>query len=153
MINRPKVLENIIEHLTGSVRKKITAIIILPVVLSLILVLAGSYIIYAENIILIVVRMEREWLNVNLNGFKYLNKYIITEDKEVLKLALDNLESGYKINRIGPEMKALSEGKEIDRENLAKQMNEIFDSVTYEEATGVIHLIGLLGKHEYVKIL
>lgn len=153
MINKLKALEKITEHLTGSVRKKITAIIILPVVLSLILVLAGSYIIYAQNIILVIVRMEREWLNVNLNGFKYFNKYIITGDKEVLKLSLDNLESGYRINRVGPKMKALSEGKETDRELLAKQMDEAFVSVTYEEATGVIRLIGLLGEHNYVKIL
>jgi len=153
MIKNQNLLKKIIFYLTGSVRKKITAIILLPFVLSLILVLAGTYIIYAENVILVIVRLEREWLNVNLNGFKYLNKYIVTGDKEVLSLSLKNLESGYKINRIGPQIKALSEGKEIKRKELAKQMDEAFTSCTYKEALGVISLVGLTGSHEYVKML
>ncbi len=153
MVKNQSLLKKIIFYLTSSVRKKITAIIILPFVLSLILVLAGTYLVYVENHILVVVRLEREWLDVNLNGFKYMNKYIITGDKAVLDLALENLESGYRINRVGPRMKALSEGKDIKREELAKQMDEAFDSCTYEEALGVIGLIGLLGNHEYVKIL
>lgn len=153
MNNKSEILPNIKAYMAGSVRKKITAIIILPVILSLILVLAGKYIIYTENLILIVVRMEREWLNVNLNGFKYFNKYIVTGDKEDIELSLKNLERGYRINQFGPKMKALSEGEEISREELAKKMSEVFDSLTYEEAKGVIHLIGLLGSHKYVKIL
>lgn len=152
MVNRPYFKKNS-PTLKGSVRRKITGIIILPVILSLILALAGSYIIYTENIILIVVRMEREWLDANLNGFKYLNKYIITGEKETLDLSLKNLGKGYDINRFGPKMKAISEGKEINREELAKQMEEVFDALTYKEATGVIHLIGLMGNHEYVKVL
>ncbi len=153
MNKKSNYLKNISAPLTGSVRKKITGIIILPVILSLILVLAGNYIIHVTNTILVVVRMEREWLDVNLNGFKYLNRYVITGNKDVLKLSLKNLENGYKINRFGPKMKALSEGDEIDREKLAKQMSEVFDSLTYEKASGVINLIGLLGTHKYVKVL
>lgn len=90
-------------------------------------------------------RLEREWLNVNLNGLKYLNKYIVTGDKEVLSLSLKNLESGYRINMIGPQIKALSEGKKINRKELAKQMDEVFASCTYKEALGVISPVGLMG--------
>lgn len=153
MIEKQNFLKRMLFYMTGSVRKKITAIIILPFLLSLILVLAGTYILYVENTILIVVRMEREWLDVNLNGFKYLNKYIVTGDKEVLKLSLEKLESGYSINKIGPQIKALSEGKKTDGKSLAKQMDESFASCNYEELAGVVNIVGLLGSHQYVKVL
>ncbi|MEE4357453.1 MAG: methyl-accepting chemotaxis protein [Desulfococcaceae bacterium] len=153
MMNKAKFSEKTAVYLTGSVRKKITAIIVLPVILSLLLVFAAKYIIYAENIIVVIVRMEREWLDANLNGFKYLNKYIITGDKNDQELSLKNLEKGYKINRFGPKMTALSEGKKMDREELAKQMDDVFDSLTYKEAEGVIRVIAVIGAHEYVKVL
>ncbi|QTA79097.1 Methyl-accepting chemotaxis protein signailing domain-containing protein [Desulfonema limicola] len=153
MIKDHTLFKKIMLYLTDSVKKKITTIIILPFILSLILVLTGTYVLYLENVILIVVRMEREWLDVNLNGFKYLNRYIITDDKEVLKLSLNNLERGYNINKIGPQIKAFSEGKRIDKKGLAKQMDELLYSCNYEELSGVVNVVGLLGSHEYVKVL
>ncbi|MGE0086085.1 MAG: methyl-accepting chemotaxis protein [Desulfococcaceae bacterium] len=147
------ILKKLIFCLSGSVRKKITALMLMPFALALILVLAGTYIIYVENEILVIVRMEREWLDANLNGFKYFNKFIISGDPDIFRQAVSNLEKGYSINRIGPQMKAAAEGKPVNREELAKQMDAVFTSCSYRESLGVIRLIGLLGSHEYVKVL
>jgi len=129
MIKIQDFLKKITFYLTNSVRKKITAIIILPFVLSLILVMVGTYIIHVENVILVVVRLEREWLDLNLNGFKYFNKYIITGDRAVLDLSLRNLEGGYRINKIGPHIKAVSKGEEINKKELARQTSQATEQI------------------------
>ncbi len=147
--------DKIISLFVGTIRRKFISIVGMALLFMTIFTLIGQYIAHVENLVVVLARSEREWLDAHQGGFAYLNQYMTTQDKKYLDLALAKLEHGYRIDKIGPLMLAVSQGKKVDEEAVAKELHASTAAIAIEDGNGkgLVNLIKLMGFHEYVQTL
>ena len=136
-----------------SIKRKIFFIIGTLLFLSGFLVVVGTSIAHVENLLVILARMERQWLGNKLNGFSYYNKYVTTENKNDYTLAIKYLEKGLKIEQVGVQIHKMANGETVDTQSLISDFDAAFDICSYKESKDIVNLIGLIHFLPDVKIL
>ncbi len=150
---QPNTFQRIRLFFTASIGRKIYSIVGLTLSMAFMMVLIGSYIAQLENVLLAMARMEREWVDVKLSGFRNFNKYLLTQDPVALQRTIDNLEHGYRIDQVVPHMQDAATGRDIDEHAVAQLIDRTFRNCDYDMARQAIFVIKWMGWHEYVQTL